>query len=452
MPFLATLAVTAALAVGPTAGTAVMAQGAMASKITMWTADGSPQYVWIEQTLPEFTQLTGITVDFQKTPEQGIIDKYQVAMTAHSTDFDIFEAPEPLTAQYQALGAIAPLNPWFADSNATPADFGLNDIPTAATAECTLGDQRYCLPVFGTVPMLWYNKMYFEQAGITQLPQSWSDVIGAAAKLNNEQHAGICMRGSSDSPNAFPAQMMMLYYLPYSAENKGIFLDSNWNPTLSSPAGHQFAQDYQKLMHDYAPQGVGAYNFTDCQQALATGKVAMWYDDSAISARLYNPDLYPLAANLGPVLGFIELPCPPSNPNACLLSAPWGVFVNANVTPDKQNSAYELMKWITSKPIQLREVQSTNDPSFATRVSVIDSLFSGETENNVPKDLLTALKYGYTHISPNALPQTAAFNEMQQPLKVALSNIITAQDSPDSAMDSANSQITDILKSVGLLS
>src|ERR1700674_4303529 len=90
MPLLLTLALTAAIAIGPTASTAVMAQGAMASKITMWTADGSPQYVWIEQTLPEFTQLTGITVDFQKTPEGGIIDKYQVAMTAHSSDFDIF--------------------------------------------------------------------------------------------------------------------------------------------------------------------------------------------------------------------------------------------------------------------------------------------------------------------------------------------------------------------------
>jgi maltose-binding protein MalE len=82
---------------------------------------------------------------------------------------------------------------------------------------------------------------------------------------------------------------------------------------------------------------------------------------------------------------------------------------------------------------------------------VIDALFSGETENNVPKDLLTALKYGYTHISPNALPQTPAFNEMQQPLKVALSNIISGQDSPESAMDTANSQITDVLKGAGLI-
>src|SRR4051812_45192348 len=101
LPLLLTLALTAAVAIGPTAGTTVSAQRAMASNITMWTADGSPQYVWIEQTLPEFTQQTGITVDFQKTPEQGIIDKYQVAMTAHSADFDIFEAPEPLAAQYQ---------------------------------------------------------------------------------------------------------------------------------------------------------------------------------------------------------------------------------------------------------------------------------------------------------------------------------------------------------------
>jgi maltose-binding protein MalE len=65
--------------------------------------------------------------------------------------------------------------------------------------------------------------------------------------------------------------------------------------------------------------------------------------------------------------------------------------------------------------------------------------------------LLTALKYGYTHISPNALPQTPAFNEMQQPLKIALSNIITGQGTPEAAMDSANAQITDVLKAAGLI-
>jgi ABC-type glycerol-3-phosphate transport system substrate-binding protein len=145
--------------------------------------------------------------------------------------------------------------------------------------------------------------------------------------LTNDQQAGICLRGSADAPNAFPAQMMMLYYLPYSASNKGIFLDSNWQPLLSTPGGHAFAQDYSTLMYQYAPPGVGAYGFTDCQQAFAEGRVAMWYDDSAISARLYNPTLYPLAANLAPVLGFASLACPPSNPDACMLSAPWGISI-----------------------------------------------------------------------------------------------------------------------------
>jgi ABC-type glycerol-3-phosphate transport system substrate-binding protein len=101
--------------------------------------------------------------------------------------------------------------------------------------------------------------------------------------------------------------------------------------------------------------------------------------------------------------------------------------------------------------MQLREVQATSDPSFATRVSVLDTLSSGGVQTDVPKDLLTALKYGYTHISPNAFPQTPAFNEMQQPLKVALSDIITAQNDPAAAMDSANSQILDILKQAGLV-
>jgi ABC-type glycerol-3-phosphate transport system substrate-binding protein len=440
---------TVALGSGPSGA---IAQTAMANHITMWTADGSPQYTWIEQTLPEFTQQTGIQVDFQKTPEQGIIDKYTVAMTAHSADFDIFEAPEPLAAQFNALGALTPLNSLLADPTATPPEFNPSDIPSGASAECTLDGQQYCLPIFGTVPMLWYNKGYFSQAGISAPPQSWADVISDASKLNNDQHAGICMRGSADAPNAFPAQMMMLYYLPYSPQNQGIFLDPNWNPTLSSAQGHAFAQDYSKLMHDNAPQGVGAYSFTDCQQAFAEGQVAMWYDDSAISARLYNPDLYPLAANIAPMLGFDELPCPSSNQNACMLSAPWGVYLNANASQDHQRAAYELLKWITAQSMQVREVQSTNDPSFATRVSVLDALFSGQAENSVPKDLLTALKYGYTHISPNALPQTAAFSQTQQPLQIALSNIITGQGDPAANMDTANMQIADVLKQAGLLS
>ncbi len=445
------LVVALALALAVTTAAQAQQTAPMAKNITMWTADGSPQYVWVEQTLPEFTQQTGIQVDFQKFPEQGIIDKYQVAMTAHSTDFDIFEAPEPLAPQYQALGAMAPLDPFFSNSAATPASFNVSDIPSGTTAECTLGGKTYCLPIFGTVPMLWYNKSLFSQAGITTPPQAWSDVIADAQMLTNDQQAGICMRGSADAPNAFPAQMMMLYYLPYSPDNKGIFLDSTWQPLLSTPGGHAFAQDYSQLMHQYAPQGVGAYGFTDCQQAFAESKVAMWYDDSAISARLYNPKLYPLAANLAPVLGFVELPCPATNPNACLLSAPWGISINANVSADRQNAAYELLKWITSKEMQLREVQATSDPSFATRVSVLDTLSSGAVQTDVPKDLLTALKYGYTHISPNAFPQTPAFNEMQQPLKVALSDIITGQSDPDAAMDSANSQILDILKQAGLV-
>lgn len=451
-PFCLLFTLAAALGSGPAASTAYMAQAApTANKITMWTADSSDVYTWVEPMLPEFTQQTGIQVDFQKYPEQGILDKYQVAMTAGSKDFDVVEAPQPWAPQYSALNAIAPLNPWLTDSNATPAEYNLADIPSTATAECTLGGQQYCLPVFGTVPLLWYNKSHFAQVGITDLPQSWSDVVADAGKLTNDQHAGICMRGSAESPNWFVAEMMMLYYLPYSPGNKGTFLDPSWNPTLATPEAHAFAQDYAMLMQKYAPKGVGTYTFPDCHQAFVQGRVSMWYDDSAISAQLYNAAQYPVSANIAPVLGFIALPCPPSNPNACMQTLPWGIFINANVSADRQNAGYELIKWITSKQTQLRGVQSTNDPAVATRLSVIDALISGEVSNDVPKDLLQALKYGYTHLSPNSFPQAAAFAEMQQPLKIALSNIITGQDSPAGALDSANSQTIDILKAAGLL-
>jgi len=43
------------------------------------------------------------------------------------------------------------------------------------------------------------------------------------------------------------------------------------------------------------------------------------------------------------------------------------------------------------------------------------------------------------------------FNQAQQPLNVALSDIISGQSSPDNAFKTANSQITAILKQSGVI-
>jgi ABC-type glycerol-3-phosphate transport system substrate-binding protein len=192
-----------------------------------------------------------------------------------------------------------------------------------------------------------------------------------------------------------------------------------------------------------APKGVGAYGYPECLAAMQNGKVAMWLDDSAAASYVFNSQ-GPAVAHVG----YASIPCPSTNPSKCQLSAPWGMFINQNSDAAHQTAAYKLMTFLSGPAFQQGALTNGKIPALVTRPSVLSS---ASTVEGIPSDLLTSLNYIQTHIDPNAIPQTSVFNEAQQPLNVALSDIISGQSSPDSAFKTAQSQITAILKQSGVI-
>src|ERR1700761_425521 len=416
---------------------------AAAKSITVWTA-ANPLYDYQHTQLALFTKDTGISVNFQEIPEASILTKLQAAQTGHDSSYDFYEVPESLTPQYVSPKGAAPIKPFLNNTSLTPSNYDFAGLPPGSMTQCTVKGTLYCVPAFGTGPELYYNKQMFSQAGISGPPQTMAALVADAGKLTNSSHAGICLRGSNTAPNSFPAQMMLLYYLTYQANGQGIWLNSDYTPRLTEPAALQFANDYSTLMTKDAPKGVGAYGYPECLAAMSNGKVAMWLDDSAAASYVFNGQ-----GSAVPNIGYASIPCPPTNPSFCQLSAPWGMFINQNSDAAHQTAAYKLMTFLSSTSFQQGALDNGKIPALVTRPTV---LASASKVQGIPSDLLTSLNYIPPHIDPNAIPQTSAFNQAQQPLNVALSDIISGQSKPDNAFKTAQSQITAILKQNGVIS
>lgn len=440
----ASLALAACSSSGSSSGSSSSTSGATAAakQITVWTA-ANPLYDYQHTQLALFTKDTGISVNFQEIPEASILTKLQAAQTGHDSSYDFYEVPESLSPQYVSLKGAAPIKPFLNNTSLTPSNYDFAGLPSGSMTQCTVKGTLYCVPAFGTGPELYYNKQMFQQAGISGPPQTMAALVTDAGKLTNSSHAGICLRGSNTAPNSFPAQMMLLYYLTYQPTGQGIWLNPNYTPRLTEPAALQFANNYSTLMTKDAPKGVGAYGYPDCLAAMSNGKVAMWLDDSAAASYVFNGQ-----GSAVPNVGYASIPCPPTNPSYCQLSAPWGMFINQNSDAAHQTAAYKLMTFLSSTSFQQGALDNGKIPALVTRPSVLSTAGSVE---GIPSDLLTSLNYIQSHIDPNAIPQTSVFNEAQQPLNVALSNIISGQSSPDSAFKTAQSQITAILKQNGVI-
>jgi ABC-type glycerol-3-phosphate transport system substrate-binding protein len=432
---------------GATASTNKVRSNAVkpASNITVWGAVGD-DYDWQQPLLKGFTAATGIKVNFQAYPETTMLDKIQAAQEVKSNAYAVFEEPQSQTSDYISLKGVAPIGQYLNNTKLTPASYNRAGVPTGETAQCTVNGKIYCVPLFTDPgPQMFYNKAMFKAAGLTP-PKSWAQVQSDAAKLTTSTVSGICLRGSETAPNGYPVLLMLPYFLPYAANYKGEYLNAKWKPLFDTPQALTWANEYATLMQKYAPKGVSAYDYTDCQHAFQTGTTAMWWDDSSLANTLYQQSQDPQEYKNA---GIDEIPCPSFNPT-CLLSAPWGMYVNPNTTPAQQLAGYEFLEYMTSPKVQIYALNTKKNTAVATRPATLAYAIKNAAKFNTPTDYLQAVQYSTQHIEPNAIPVTAAFTVIQNTLFITLSQLITSQVSPSQADSQLQSQMTQQLQKFGL--
>ncbi|WCI08708.1 sugar ABC transporter substrate-binding protein [Arthrobacter sp. OVS8] len=284
-------------------------------------------------TAENFTQETGIRVNYTVLPENDVRAKISQEFSSQAGQYDIASLSNYEIPFYSANGWLAPL-----DHVAKDPEFNQADILPAYTASLTGKDGKlYGEPFYGESSFLMYRKDIFDTRGLT-MPEkpTWDEVAALAAQADGAAPGmkGICLRGQPGWGQVFAPLTTVVNTFG------GTWFDKDWNAQVNSPEFTAAVEFYTKLVRDHGPAGAAQAGFTECLNNMSQGKVAMWYDATSAAGAL--------EAEASPVkgkIGYAQAPVRETKSSGWLWTWSWAV----QAASKKQDAAGKFIAWASSK-------------------------------------------------------------------------------------------------------
>ncbi len=218
-----------------------------------------------------FEQRYGTALRIESQPWAGRTEKLGAALMAGDGPDVVLLQPD-MIPQYVNEKALLPVDDVVAGSARAFAP--------GVTAGLTVKGQSYGVPLYQTVTTTVYNRKLFADAGITQLPRTWDEVLAAAPKLAARGIPVLDYAGSSE-------ETLNLTFYPLLWQAGGsVFTPDGRRSAFSSPEGIaalRFLVDLD-VMHGL-PAGAATATTVQTDEAMAAGRAAMSYTMSENSAR-----------------------------------------------------------------------------------------------------------------------------------------------------------------------
>ena len=272
----------------------------------------------------------GIKINFQVMEEGDLRSSVTSDVANKAGQYDIVTIGAYEVPQWGANG-------WLTDLTAGLSDdaYDVGDILPPVKDALSVDGKQYAVPFYGESSILMYNKEILDAAGV-KMPNNptWQQVAAAAKKVNNADHAGICLRGKPGWGDLFAPLTTVVQTFG------GTWYDMDWNAKVNAPEFVQAVTFYKDLLASAGQKDPVSYSFNECLTALKTGKVAMWYDAS-VAASMLEADDSPVKGKMG----YAHAPVVKTKEAGWLWS--WNLAVPAN-TQNKE-AAVKFIKWATSK-------------------------------------------------------------------------------------------------------
>ena len=254
-------------------GFAAGAQETNEKSVTFWMqayGDRAEQMAAMDTIASNFEAETGIILNYEIIDWSNAMNKYSLAMKGG-------EAPD--VAEWFFLTSFAEMG---------GDDFGplqINDIASevgaddlyydAAKLECMIDGDYYALPWRMDVRIMAYRKDMFEKAGITEIPQTWAELIDTAKKLTvTDANGNIQVSGAAyyiTRGDFFQAAMATM------AQNGTSCIDLQGTKALiGDPAAVEALQFMQDMVLKYKVMNPSHASATvDTMQEFLAGKIAI---------------------------------------------------------------------------------------------------------------------------------------------------------------------------------
>lgn len=293
----------------------------------------NPQMKDMEELKGEFEKDNpGITVNFVQMEEGDLRAAVTADVASGAGQYDIVTVGAYEVPQWGAQGWLTDLTDVLADD----AEYDVDDILPPVRAALSVDGRQYAVPFYGESSILMYNKELFDEAGL-EMPNepTWQEVAEFAAALKTDDRAGICLRGKPGWGDLFAPLTTVVQTFG------GNWYDSEWNAQVDSPEFTEAVQFYVDLLAESGQADPVSFSFTECLNALSSGKAAMWYDASVAASILEDPNSSEVAGKMG----YAHAPVYKTEESGWLWS--WNLAVPQ--TTKNADAAIAFVKWATSK-------------------------------------------------------------------------------------------------------
>jgi multiple sugar transport system substrate-binding protein len=299
----------------------------------------TPQFQGLQLRDAEFTELTGIKVEWNFTPFKALQEKISSTGAAKSSDFDVInfmDAWGPPNAYW-----LTPLEPL-----AKRDGLDLKRYPPGFLDASSFDGKLLGLPMRGHAQLFFYRKDIFDQLGL-KAPATWDDVAAAGQKIR-AANLGVAPLGCYFGADGNRQNLFLWANFVWGAGAE--VLDSKGQPAWTTPQAVKATEDYVGLQTKQKLCGDGAVSNTeqDARVSFAQGKVAMlpvwwWFYSAAI-----NPKDSVLRADQ---VAFTAMPGYAGKPPVTLVNVHAWALSSYSARKD---AAWEFLKWASNPDLEKR--------------------------------------------------------------------------------------------------
>jgi multiple sugar transport system substrate-binding protein len=348
-------------------------------------------------------------------------DKIRTQFQAGGGDIDIIIGDVIWPAQFAVNGWVSDLSDRFTDTDAF--------LPGPMQA-ATYQGKVYAVPWYTDAGLLYYRKDLLEKSGYSAPPETWDELIQMAKKVQKDAGTknGFVYQGADYEGGVCNG-------LEYIRTNGGDVLDPE-DPTkviIDSPGTVRGLATWRETVASgVSPQAVLQYQEDE--------SAASFLNDEAVFIRNW-PYMYALAGTsdypkLDPgQVGIAPIPVDkPGNPSYSTLGG-WNFLINA--ATDRQEEAWEFIKWITA-PEQL-VTNAELGSKLPTRKALYDE---AGVLNKVP-----VAKLGKDAIIKNSTPRPISpyYSDVSLELSSQFNSCLAGDISPEDAANTLQKNLQELI-------
>lgn len=369
-----------------------------------------------DELLAEFTEKTGISVIFNEVSWDDIRDKVSIAASGGEAAADVIEVDWSWVGEMNSAGWLEPIE---------MSDEDKEDMPTLQTF--TIDGKILAVPYANDYRIAYYNKDQFQQAGISEAPETWDEVY---ADLKKIKEAGVVEYPYTMPMNADESATTSMMWMAFSRSGQ-VF---NEDDTLNQDAVMDALTFENRLVQEgYVDPAAISFNGMDCYRKLTSGEASFMVGPTKFVGISNDPEQCSEIGNIVPIL----LPGGDgTSPQTMALPEAVGITSFS----ENKDAAQEFVKWYSSADIQKR-MYSVNS-SIPTRNSVLAEMVEDGTFENAgamldEADLIKP-------VFPNGVP--SYYSEMSNTMYNNINKMVLGDQTPQEAFDAMNAKVNELIE------